>query len=221
MKIFLDTANIAEIKKGAAMGVVHGVTTNPTLVAKEGHKDYKAVVREIAGIVPAKAPISVEVVSETVPEMVADGQRFFTWAPDNVVIKLPASAEGLQATRELAKDGIRVNMTLCFSPNQAILAAHAGASFISPFVGRLDDIGQDGMQVVRDIVEIYTIYGFKTEVIAASIRHPLHCTQAAMAGAHIATIPYKVLEQMLKHPLTDTGIARFLEDWKKSGASNQ
>ncbi|PPD57993.1 fructose-6-phosphate aldolase [Dehalogenimonas etheniformans] len=221
MKIFLDTANISEIKKGASMGVIHGVTTNPSLVAKEGHKDYKSVVKEIANLLPAAAPISVEVVSETVAEMVADGKRFHSWAPDNVVVKLPMNGEGLQATRELAKDGIRVNMTLCFSPNQAILAAHAGAAFISPFVGRLDDIGQDGMQVVRDIVEIYEIHGFKTEVIAASIRHPLHCTQAAQAGAHIATIPYKVLEQMLKHPLTDIGIQRFLEDWKKSGASNQ
>ncbi len=220
MRIFLDTANIAEIKKGAAMGVVHGVTTNPSLVAKEGHKDYKAVVREIAGIIPAKAPISVEVVSETVAEMVVDGRRFHAWAPDNVVVKLPTNAEGLQATRELAKDGIRVNMTLCFSANQALLAAHAGVAFVSPFVGRLDDIGHDGMAIVKDILDIYKIYGFKTEVIAASIRHPLHCIQAAKAGAHIATIPYKVLEMMLKHPLTDIGIDRFLADWKASGASN-
>ena len=220
MKIFLDTANINEIRKGASMGVVHGVTTNPSLVAKEGHKDYKAVVREIAGIIPAKAPISVEVVSETVAEMVADGRRFYAWAPDNVVVKLPANAEGLQATRELAKDGIRVNMTLCFSANQALLAAHAGVAFVSPFVGRLDDIGHDGMAIVKDILDIYKIYGFKTEVIAASIRHPLHCVQAAKAGAHIATIPYKVLELMLKHPLTDSGIDRFLADWKASGASN-
>ena len=221
MKIFLDTANIVEIQKGAAMGVVHGVTTNPSLVAKEGHKDYKAVVKEIAGILPAMAPISVEVVSETVPEMVAHGKRFHSWAPDNVVVKLPMNAEGLQATRELAKDGIRVNMTLCFSANQALLAAHAGVAFVSPFLGRLDDIGHDGMQLVRDILEIYRNYNFKTEVIAASIRHPLHTIDAAKAGAHIATIPYKVLEQMLKHPLTDIGIQRFLEDWKKSGASNQ
>jgi len=220
MKIFLDTANIAEIKKGAAMGVVHGVTTNPSLVAKEGHKDYKAVVKEIADILPLMAPISVEVVCDTVADMVADGKRFHTWAPDNVVVKLPMNAEGLQATRELAKDGIRVNMTLCFSANQALLAAHAGVAFVSPFLGRLDDIGHDGMQLVRDILEIYRNYAFKTEVIAASIRHPLHTIEAAKAGAHIATIPYKVLEQMLKHPLTDIGIQRFLEDWKKSGASN-
>ena len=220
MRLFLDTANIAEIKKGAMMGVVHGVTTNPSLVAKEGHKDYKSVVREIAGILPVNAPISVEVVSETVAEMVADGERFHSWAPDNVVVKLPMNAEGLQATRELAKDGIRVNMTLCFSANQALLAAQAGVAFVSPFVGRLDDIGQDGMVLVKDILDIYRNYGFKTEVIAASIRHPLHCVQAAKIGAHIATIPYKVLEQMLKHPLTDIGIARFLADWKASGATN-
>ncbi len=151
--------------------------------------------------------------------MVADGKRFHAWAPDNVVVKLPTNAEGLQATRELAKDGIQVNMTLCFSANQALLAAHAGVAFISPFVGRLDDIGHDGMQVVRDIVEIYEIHNFKTEVIAASIRHPLHCIEAARAGAHIATIPYKMLEQMLKHPLTDIGIDKFMADWKESGAS--
>jgi transaldolase len=220
MKIFLDTANIAEIKKGAAMGVVHGVTTNPSLVAKEGHKDYKAVVREIAGIIPTRAPISVEVVSTSVADLVADGRRFYSWAPDNVVVKLPMNAEGLQATRELAKDGIRVNMTLCFSANQALLAAHAGVAFISPFVGRLDDIGHEGMQVIRDIVEIYEIHNFKTEVIAASVRHPLHCIEAARAGAHIATIPFKVLELMLKHPLTDIGIDKFLADWKASGATN-
>ncbi len=153
--------------------------------------------------------------------MVADGRRFHTWAPDNVVVKLPTNAEGLQATRELAKDGIQVNMTLCFSANQALLAAHAGAAFISPFVGRLDDIGHDGMQVVKDIIEIYDMYCFDTEVIAASIRHPLHCIAAAKAGAHIATIPYKILEQMLKHPLTDKGIDQFLADWKKSGATNE
>jgi transaldolase len=220
MKIFLDTANINEIKKGAAMGVVHGVTTNPSLVAKEGHKDYKAVVREIAAILPVNAPVSVEVVSESVAEMVIDGKRFHAWAPDNVVVKLPMNAEGLQATHELAKDGIRVNMTLCFSANQALLAAQAGVAFVSPFVGRLDDIGQDGMALVKDILDIYRNYSFKTEVIAASIRHPLHCVQAAKIGAHIATIPFKVLEQMLRHPLTDIGIERFLADWKASGASN-
>ncbi|AKG54291.1 transaldolase [Dehalogenimonas sp. WBC-2] len=221
MRIFLDTADIEEIKKGAAMGVVHGVTTNPTLVARAGHKSYQSVIKEIVGILPPASPISVEVVSETVSEMVADGRRFHTWAPDNVVVKLPTNAEGLQATRELAKDGIQVNMTLCFSANQALLAAHAGAAFISPFVGRLDDIGHDGMQVVKDIIEIYDMYCFDTEVIAASIRHPLHCIAAAKAGAHIATIPYKILEQMLKHPLTDKGIDQFLADWKKSGATNE
>ncbi|MEN8615119.1 fructose-6-phosphate aldolase [Dehalogenimonas sp. THU2] len=220
MRIFLDTAVIEEIKKGAAMGVVHGVTTNPTLVARAGHKDYKAVVREIAAILPEAAPISVEVVSETVADMVADGKRFYAWAPDNVIVKLPTNAEGLQATRELAKDGIQVNMTLCFSANQALLAAHAGVTYISPFLGRLDDIGHDGMQVVKDIIEIYDMYGFATEVIAASIRHPLHCIAAAKAGAHIATIPFKILEQMLKHPLTDKGIEQFAEDWAKSGATN-
>ena len=221
MRIFLDTAVIEEIKKAAAMGIFHGVTTNPTLVARAGHKDYQTLVKEIAAILPEYAPISVETVAEDVTGMVADGKRFFAWAPDNVVVKLPTTAAGLEATRELVKEDIEVNMTLCFSVNQALLAAHAGAAYVSPFVGRLDDIGHDGMQLVKDIVEMYDIYNFDTEVIAASIRHPLHCITAVTAGAHIATVPYKILEQMLKHPLTDKGIEAFLDDWKNSGASNK
>lgn len=220
MKLFLDTAVIEEIKKAADMGIIHGVTTNPTLVARAGHKDYKALVQEIAAILPEGSAISVESVAEDVKTMVEDGKRFFDWAPDNVVIKLPTNAAGLEATRELAKDGIMVNMTLCFSVNQALLAAHAGAAYVSPFVGRLDDIGHDGMQLVRDIVTMYKEYNLETWVIAASIRHPLHCVEAVKTGTQVATVPYKILEQMLKHPLTDKGITAFIEDWKKSGASN-
>jgi transaldolase len=220
MKLFLDTAVTEEIKKAAAMGIIHGVTTNPTLVARAGHKDYQALVKEIAGILPEGSPISVETVAEDVKTMVADGKRFFDWAPDNVVVKLPTNAAGLEATRELAKDGIQVNMTLCFSVNQALLAAHAGAAYVSPFVGRLDDIGHDGMALVRDIVAMLKTYELETWVIAASIRHPLHCVESMKAGAQVATVPYKILEQMLKHPLTDKGIEAFMEDWKKSGATN-
>ncbi|ADJ26724.1 transaldolase [Dehalogenimonas lykanthroporepellens BL-DC-9] len=220
MRLFLDTAVIEEIRKAADMGVIHGVTTNPTLVARAGHKDYKALVQEIASILPEGSPISVESVAEDAKTMVADGKRFFGWAPDNAVIKLPTTADGLSATRELAKEGIQVNMTLCFSVNQALLAAHAGAAYISPFVGRLDDIGHDGMQLVRDIVNMLEEYSFDAWVISASIRHPLHCVESMKAGAQVATVPYKILEQMLRHPLTDKGIQAFMDDWKKSGATN-
>lgn len=211
MRIFLDTANVDQIRQGVKLGVVSGVTTNPTLVAKEGHKDYKAVVKEICSIVPG--PVSAEVVVEGVQSMLEQAREIATWAP-NVVIKIPATAEGLEVTVNLDKENIRVNMTLCFSVNQALLGALAGATFISPFVGRLDDVGHDGMALVRDIVEIYKRYNLKTEVLAASIRHPLHCIAAAKAGAHIATVPYKVLMQMTKHPLTDIGISTFLADWR-------
>lgn len=212
MLIFLDTANIEQIKKGVKIGVVSGVTTNPTLVSKEGRKDYETVVKEICSIVPG--PVSAEVVVNVADAMLAQARQIAKWAP-NVVVKVPSTADGLEVTSQLVKEGIKVNMTLCFSVNQALLAAHAGAAFVSPFVGRLDDTGQDGMALVKDIVDVYKQYeNLTTRVLAASIRHPLHCVAAAKAGAHIATIPFKVLMQMTQHPLTDVGIERFLADWR-------
>ena len=212
MRIFLDTANIDQIKQGVKLGVVSGVTTNPTLVSKEGHKDYKAVVKEICSIVPG--PVSAEVVVEGTQAMLEQARQIATWA-SNVVIKIPSTVEGLEVTSQLARENIKVNMTLCFSLNQALLGALAGATYISPFVGRLDDVGHDGMELVKDIVDVFKKYdNLTTEVLAASIRHPLHCVSAAKAGAHIATVPYKVLLQMMKHPLTDIGVERFLADWK-------
>jgi transaldolase len=211
MEIFLDTANVEELRQAAKLGIVSGVTTNPSLVSKEGKADYEAVVKEICSIIPG--PVSVEVLVEGVEAMIKQARLISKWAP-NVVIKIPATAEGLEVTSALAKEKIKVNFTLCFSLNQALLGAHAGASYVSPFVGRLDDIGHDGMEVVRDIVDVFAYYEFPTKVIAASIRHPQHCVAAAKAGAHIATVPYKVLMQMIKHPLTDVGIKRFLADWK-------
>jgi len=213
MRIFLDTANIEQIKQGVKMGVVSGVTTNPTLAAKEGNTDYEALSKEICAIVPG--PVSVEVLVEGVKPMVEQARQISTWAP-NVVIKIPATAEGLEVTSALAKEGIKVNFTLCFSVNQALLGALAGAAYISPFVGRLDDIGHDGMQLVKDIVDVFKNYPeIRTKVIAASIRHPEHCLRAAKAGADIATVPYNVLMQMIHHPLTDIGVSRFLADWRR------
>ncbi|MDP2731114.1 MAG: fructose-6-phosphate aldolase [Dehalococcoidales bacterium] len=212
MRIFLDTANIEQIKQAAKLGVVSGVTTNPSLVSQAGATDYEATIKEICSII--SGPISTEVVVEGVEAMVEQARQISTWAP-NVVVKIPATAEGLEVTSILAKEKIKVNFTLCFSVNQALLGARAGAAYISPFVGRLDDIGQDGMQLVRDIVDVFQKYPeIRTEVIAASIRHPQHCVEAAKAGAHIATVPYPVLMQMIRHPLTDTGISRFLADWR-------
>jgi transaldolase len=212
MRIFLDTANIDQIKKGVKLGVVSGVTTNPTLVAKEGLRDYEAVVKEICSIVDG--PVSAEVVVNDKEAMLIQARKIATWAP-NVVVKIPSTADGLEVISQLAKENIKVNMTLCFSVNQALLGALAGTAFVSPFVGRLDDIGHDGMALIKDIVEVFKQYDdLTTEVLAASIRHPLHCVAAAKAGAHIATIPYKVLLQMTKHPLTDIGIERFLADWQ-------
>ena len=211
MRIFLDTANIDEIKRGARLGIVSGVTTNPTLVSKEGLNDYKAVVKEICSIIPG--PVSAEVVVEGTQAMLEQAREIATWAP-NVVIKIPSTIDGLEVISALARDNIKVNMTLCFSLNQALLGALAGAAYVSPFVGRLDDVGHDGMQLVKDMVEVFRYYHLKTEVLAASIRHPLHCVVAAKAGAHIATMPFKVLMQMMKHPLTDVGNAQFLSDWK-------
>jgi len=213
MRIFLDTANIDQIKQAAKLGVITGVTTNPTLVYQAGATDYEATIKEICSIIPG--PISTEVVVEGVEPMIEQARQMAAWAP-NVIIKIPSTAEGLEVTRALSEEKIDVNMTLCFSVNQALLGALAGAAYISPFVGRLDDIGQDGMQLVKDIVDVYKNYpDIKTQVIAASIRHPEHCLRAAKAGAHIATVPYNVLMQMMRHPLTDIGISRFLSDWQK------
>ena len=213
MRLFLDTANLEHIRHGARLGAVSGVTTNPSLVSKEGKVNYKKLVQEICSIIPG--PVSTEVISQDTAGMVAEARVIATWAK-NVVVKIPAGLEGTEATAVLSGEGIRVNYTLCFSVNQALLAARAGAAFVSPFVGRLDDIGEDGMSLVRDIIQIYRQYPeIKTEVIAASIRHPQHCLAAARAGSHIATVPYAVLLQMARHPLTDSGISRFADDWKK------
>ncbi|ABR46549.1 putative transaldolase [Alkaliphilus metalliredigens QYMF] len=210
MKLFIDTANIEEIKEVAQWGILSGVTTNPSLIAKEG-RDFKQVIAEITAIV--EGPISAEVVSLQAEEMLKEAQDLVAIHP-NVVIKVPMTAEGLKAVKGFSEQGIKTNVTLVFSANQALLAARAGASFVSPFVGRLDDIGQEGSELVRQIIEIYDIHGIETEIIAASIRHTQHLTDAALAGAHIATVPYKVLKQSLLHPLTDQGIEKFLKDWE-------
>jgi transaldolase len=212
MRIFLDTANIEQIRHGVRLGIISGVTTNPSLVSKEGAANYEAVSKEICTIVPG--PVSVEVLVEGVEPMIKHARQIAKWAP-NIVIKIPATNEGLEVTSALAKEGIPVNFTLCFSLNQAVLGARAGAAYVSPFVGRLDDIGNDGMQLVKDIVDVFRYYQLPTQVIAASIRHPQHCVAAAKIGAHIATVPYDVLMQMMNHPLTDIGIKRFLADWQR------
>lgn len=212
MKLFLDTANLDDIKTANSMGIISGVTTNPSLVAREG-ADFKRRIRDIASIV--KGPISAEVVSLDASEMVKEG-HVLADIHENVIIKVPITLEGLRATNELASKGIGVNATLVFSANQALLAARAGAAYVSPFVGRIDDIGNDGMEVVRDIVEIFHIHGIKSQVIAASIRHPMHVIQAALCGAHISTVPFKVIMAMLNHPMTDLGIERFLKDWNQA-----
>ena len=211
MRIFLDTANMDQIRHAAKLGVVSGVTTNPSLVSKEGAADYEATIKEICSIIPG--PISAEVLVEGVEAMINQAREISKWAP-NVVIKIPATTEGLEVTSALAKEEIEVNFTLCFSVNQALLGALAGAAYVSPFVGRLDDIGNDGMQLVKDLVDVFWQYELPTQVIAASIRHPQHCVAAAKVGAHIATVPYNVLMQMMQHPLTDIGISRFLSDWR-------
>ena len=212
MKIFLDTGNVDEIREAAALGVLDGVTTNPTLIAKEG-KPFKPTVLEICKIVGG--PVSVEVVGTEAGAMCREGQDFASWN-EHVVVKLPTTREGVKACKCLSGQGIKINMTLCFSPSQALLVAKAGASYVSPFVGRLDDISHDGMELVRQIVQIYKNYDFKTQVLAASLRHPLHVVQAALAGAHVGTLPYKVLDSMFNHPLTDKGLAQFLKDWEKA-----
>ena len=212
MKFFLDTADTNELRQAVATGLADGVTTNPSLIAKTGRK-LNDVVREITEIVDG--PISVETISLDAEGMYKEGKGFAAMHK-NIVVKCPLTEAGLAATKKLSSEGIRVNVTLCFSANQALLAAKAGATYISPFVGHLDDVGQDGMLLIKDIVQIYKTYGFKTEVLAASLRHPLHVHQAALAGAHVGTLPFKVFQQLFKHPLTDIGLEKFMEDWKKS-----
>ncbi|MEE8443617.1 MAG: fructose-6-phosphate aldolase [Dehalococcoidia bacterium] len=216
MELFLDTANLDEIRQAVRLGVISGITTNPSLAAKEGIgevHDYRQAVQEIAQMVDG--PISAEVLSAEYEGMVLEAREIASWAP-NVVAKIPSTLAGFEAIATLSREKIKTNQTLCFSINQALLGARAGASFVSPFVGRLDDEGHDGMQVVAEIVEIFNRYEIDTKVLAASIRHPLHCVAAAKAGAHIATVPFKVLTQMAHHPLTDIGVARFTEDWKRA-----
>jgi len=210
VKLFIDTANVDEIREVASWGVLQGVTTNPSLVAKEG-RDFKQVLREILSLV--NGPVSAEVVSLTADEMVEEARQYYEMHP-NIVIKLPTTEEGLKACARLSAKGVKCNLTLVFTPNQALLCARAGAAYVSPFVGRLDDISTDGIRLVEQIANIFKIHDIKTEIIAASIRTPGQVIAAAQAGAHIATIPYKVFKQMIKHPLTDAGIERFLKDWE-------
>ena len=212
MRIFLDTANIEQIKQAAKLGIISGITTNPSLVSKEATADYETVIKTICSIIDGS--VSAEVLAEDAESMIKEARIKASWAP-NVTIKIPATAAGLQAISTLSKESIETNMTLCFSVNQALLGALAGATYASSFVGRLDDIGSDGMQLVKDIVDVFKKYELQTQVIAASIRHPLHCVAATKAGAHIATVPYNVLTQMINPPLTDVGISRFLADWKR------
>ncbi len=212
MKFFIDTANVDAIRRAHERGMVDGVTTNPSLVAKEG-RDFRQVIDEIASFV--KGPISLEVLSEDADGMIKEARELNGWI-DNAAIKVPLTWEGLKAVRVLSGEGIKTNVTLCFSANQALLAAKAGATFVSPFIGRLDDIGQTGMQLIEDIVQIYSNYAYETEVIVASIRHPIHVYEAALIGADIATIPPDVMDKMVSHPLTDIGIKRFLADWEKT-----
>jgi transaldolase len=214
MQFFLDTANLNEIREAASFGFADGVTTNPSLIAKEGNVDFKQHIAAICEIV--KGPVSAEVTSQDVDGMIREGLEYSKIAP-NVVIKCPLTRDGLKATRHLSDQGLRVNVTLCFSPAQAILAAKAGASFISPFLGRLDDIGENGLELLQTIIEIYHNYSWKTEILAASLRHPIHVIEAARMGADIATVPFKVIDQLFNHPLTDKGQAQFLADWAKSG----
>lgn len=211
MKFFLDTANLNEIREAAALGILDGVTTNPSLVAKEG-KPFKETILEICEVV--KGPVSVEVTATDQNGMCAQARDYAKWS-QHVVVKLPTTRDGVKACKCLVGDGVKINMTLCFSPNQALLVAKAGATYVSPFVGRLDDISHVGMDLVRQIVQIYKNYDYPTQVLAASLRHPLHVVEAAMAGAHVATMPAKVLDLMFQHPLTDKGLAQFLKDWEK------
>jgi len=213
MKIFLDTADIEEIRTVARWGILDGVTTNPTLFSKTSGSTYEEVLKEICGI--TSGPVSAEVVAEDVEGMLTEGRAFAKIAP-NIVVKVPMSEEGLEAISRFAEEGIKTNCTLIFTANQGLLAAKAGASLLSPFVGRLDDINQDGMEVIRELVPMIEMYEYESEVLAASIRHPRHVTDAALIGSHIATLPFKVLQQMVHHPLTDKGIITFRQDWEKA-----
>jgi transaldolase len=214
MKFFIDTANLDEIKEASELGLLDGVTTNPSLVAKEGKVDFKKHLAKICDIV--KGDISAEVTALDTEGMLKEGREYAKIAP-NVVVKCPLTWDGLKATRAFRDEGTKVNVTLCFSASQALLAAKAGATYISPFVGRLDDISYNGMDLISQIVQIYDNYGFETEVLVASIRHPMHIVESALLGADVATMPFKVIEQLVKHPLTDKGLDAFLADWKKSG----
>jgi transaldolase len=211
MKFFIDTADVGEIRKANAMGVIDGVTTNPSLVSKTGRR-FREVLEEIVTIIDG--PISAEVVTLEAPKMIAEGKELAK-IHKNIVVKIPMTTEGLVATKALTSEGIKVNMTLIFSAMQGLLAAKAGATYASPFIGRLDDISQDGMELVADLVQIYDNYDYETQVLAASIRHPIHLVQAAKIGAQVATIPFAIIEQLAKHPLTDSGLKKFLSDWEK------
>ena len=212
MKFFVDTANLNEIREAASLGILDGVTTNPSLVAKEG-KPFKQTILEICEV--ANGPVSVEVTALDAGGMCKQAQDYASWHK-HVVVKLPTTREGVKACRCLSQQGIRINMTLCFSANQALLVAKAGATYVSPFVGRLDDISHVGMDLIRQVVQIYKNYDYPTQVLAASLRHPLHVVDSALAGAHVATMPFKVLDLMFKHPLTDKGLDQFLKDWEKA-----
>ncbi len=212
MQFFIDTANLNEIREAYDLGILDGVTTNPSLIAKEG-KPFQETILKICEVVDG--PVSTEVIATDCTGMLKEGREYAGWHK-NIVVKLPTTREGLKACKALTNEGIKTNLTLCFSPTQALLVAKAGATYVSPFIGRLDDISQDGMELIRQIVQIYRNYDFRTQVLAASLRHPLHVVQSAMAGAHVATIPAKVIEQMFKHPLTDRGLEAFLNDWKKA-----
>jgi transaldolase len=214
MKFFIDTANIDEIRRAASLGILDGVTTNPSLVAKEG-RDFHGVLREIVRIV--NGPISAEVTTADKEEMLVQGRELAKIHP-NIVVKVPLTEDGLQACKRLRSEGINVNVTLCFSASQALLAAKAGATYVSPFIGRLDDISHEGMELIRQLRVIFDNYDFETQILAASLRHPLHVVDAALAGADVATMPFKVVMQLLQHPLTDLGQARFMADWKKLDA---
>jgi len=212
MKIFIDTANLDEIREAADMGILDGVTTNPSLVSKEGHKDFRSMLEKICAMVDGD--ISAEVVSVNCGDIVKEG-RELSKIHKNIVVKVPLITEGLKAVKIFTSEGIKTNVTLCFSPTQALLAAKAGAYIISPFVGRLDDISQNGMELIQQIIQIYGNYNYQTQVLVASVRHPIHVVEGALMGADIATMPFKVIEQLAKHPLTDIGLEKFLGDWKK------
>jgi transaldolase len=211
MKFFIDTANLEEIREAEALAILDGVTTNPSLIAKEG-KPFKETILKICDLV--NGPVSTEVTALDKDGMLKQGREYAGWHK-NVVVKLQTTREGIKACKVLTGEGIKTNLTLCFSPNQALLVAKAGATYVSPFVGRVDDISQDGMQLIRDIILIYKNYGYTTQVLTASVRHPMHVVEAAKAGSHVATIPFKVLDMLFNHPLTDKGLAAFLKDWEK------